>query len=83
METALRIRNILFKAFIINYAAVLFVWLLSFTGLYVWAMNCFFSFSAEQTRIYFAYLLGFWKILGAVFFLIPAAAIHWEYKRKK
>ncbi|MCL1971517.1 MAG: hypothetical protein FWG57_00820 [Endomicrobia bacterium] len=82
MENALRVRNILFRAFIINYAAVFFVWILSFTGLYYWAMSCFFSFSAEQTRMYFACLLGAWKILGAVFFLIPAAAIHWEYKKK-
>ncbi|MCL2485276.1 MAG: hypothetical protein FWF00_04635 [Endomicrobia bacterium] len=82
MENALRIRNILFKAFIINYAAVLFVWLLSLTGLYVWAMFWFFGFSVSQTTMYFAYLLGFWKIIGAVFFLIPAIAIHWEYKKK-
>jgi len=82
METVLKIRNILFTAFVINWCAVLFVWLLSLTGLYNWLMGIFFNFSVYQTKTYMAYIIGFWKVLAAMFFLIPAVSIHIIYKRK-
>jgi len=75
----IQLRNVLFKAFIINYVAVFLVWLVSLTGAFNWAMAVFFHMSAETATLYFLYLLGAWKILGAVFFLIPAAALHWEF----
>lgn len=83
METALKIRNILFKAFIINYALVIFVWLLFLVGVYQPVMERFFGFDEFTTNNYVAYLLGFWKILVVVFFLVPAFAIHLEYGSKK
>jgi len=80
METALRIRNILFKAFVINYAVIFIVWLIMLTGLYNVLMDFFFGFDPQRTTIFMVHLLGAWKIAGATLFLIPAAAIHWEYK---
>jgi uncharacterized membrane protein len=55
----------------------------SFTGIFTTLMAAFFGFDAMQTNLYMAYVLGFWKILAAVIFLIPALAIHWEYRRKR
>ncbi|MDR2187146.1 MAG: hypothetical protein LBE62_03715 [Azonexus sp.] len=80
METALRIRNILFKAFCLNFVLIVVAWLASWSGIVASLMTAFFGFSASETQMYMAHLIGFWKILNAVFFLIPAVAIHWEYK---
>lgn len=82
METPLRIRNVLFKAFIINLAVIIAAWLMTLSGLVTSLMAMFFGFSAEQTHIYMAYIIGVWKVLNVVLFLIPAIAIHWEYRPK-
>jgi hypothetical protein len=83
METALAIRNVLFKAFIINFVLILITWLLSLSGVLTNLMAGFFGFDAAQTNMYVACTIGFWKILNVVFFLIPAIAIHWEYRWKR
>ena len=83
METALRIRNILFKAFVLNYILVLVVWLLSLTELFPYLMSFFFQFDSLETAVFMVNIFGIWKTLGVVFFLIPAAAIHWEYASEK
>ena len=81
METALKIRNILFRAFIINIVAVLIVWLLYHTGLYYWILALFGAgFRDISVGKLLIYSIALWKLLGIVLFLIPAAAIHWEYK---
>ncbi|MBN9051532.1 MAG: hypothetical protein J0H78_18900 [Rhizobiales bacterium] len=82
METPLRIRNVLFKAFIINLLVIIVAWLMSLSGVTSNAMATFFGFSADQTRMYMANVIGFWKVLNVVFFLVPAIAIHWEYRAK-
>jgi len=46
-------------------------------------MSTFFGFSVDQTHTYMANIIGFWKVLNVVLFLIPAIAIHWEYRTKK
>ncbi|MDH6235046.1 hypothetical protein M2281_005668 [Mesorhizobium soli] len=83
METALKIRNVLFKAFIINLLVIILAWLMSLSGVATNAMSAFFGFSADQTRAYMANIIGFWKVLNVVFFLIPAIAIHWECRAKR
>ncbi|PWJ82248.1 hypothetical protein C7441_10914 [Pseudaminobacter salicylatoxidans] len=83
METPLRIRNVLFKAFIINLLVIIFAWLMSLSGVTTVLMSAFFGFSVDQTRMYMADIIGFWKVLNVVFFLIPAIAIHWEYRTKR
>ncbi len=83
METALRIRNVLLKAFVINLLLITFAWLMSLGGVTANMMSAFFGFSADQTRAYMANIIGFWKVLNVVFFLIPAIAIHWEYRAKR
>jgi len=45
-------------------------------------MTAFFGFSVDQTRVYMANIIGFWKVLNVVLFLIPAIAIHWEYRAR-
>jgi hypothetical protein len=80
METPLRIRNVLFKAFVINLLLVVLVWLMSLSGAAAHLMAAFFGFSVDQTRAYMADIIGFWKVLNVVFFLVPAIAIHWEYR---
>jgi len=82
MEKALEIRNFLFKAFIINYIAVLFAFGLYYTGLYHWVMNIF-GFGMMPVAVLIIWVLAIWKILAAVFFLVPALALHWQYGCKK
>ncbi|HWM82261.1 MAG TPA: hypothetical protein VNQ56_09385 [Pseudolabrys sp.] len=83
MKTPFRIRNVLFKAFIINLLAIVVAWLMSLSGVATNMMATFFGFGADQTRIYMADIIGFWKVLNVVFFLIPAIAIHWEYRAER
>ena len=83
METPLRIRNVLLKAFIINLLVIIVAWLMSLGGVTSNLMTAFFGFSADQTRMYMANIIGFWKVLNVVLFLIPAIAIHWEYRTKR
>ncbi|MCL1785813.1 MAG: hypothetical protein FWG39_01520 [Alphaproteobacteria bacterium] len=72
-------RNILFRAFLINYIAVFVVWLISLTPLYTGLMH---HFAANQTaagiEMYMLNIFGMWKILGVILFLMPALAIWWE-----
>ncbi len=82
METPLRIRNVLFKAFIINLIVIVAVWLLSLSSVFTHLMQPFLGFDARQSHMYMAGLIGIWKILNVVLFLIPAIAIHWEYRPK-
>jgi uncharacterized membrane protein len=83
METPLRIRNILFRAFVINLIVIVAVWLLSLGSVFTDLMQTFSGFDARQNHIYMAGMIGIWKILNVVLFLIPAIAIHWEYRPKK
>jgi len=83
METSLRIRNVLIKAFIINLLVIIIAWLVSLGGVTTSLMSAFFGFSVDQTHMYMANIIGFWKVLNVVFFLIPAIAIHWEYRAKR
>ena len=79
----IQLRNVLFKAFIINYVAVFLVWLLSLANFYHWVLALFYPDIQEATMtMYLLYLLGAWKILGVVLFLIPAAALHWQFACK-
>jgi hypothetical protein len=82
-DTLKWLRSFLFKAFFINLAIIIFVWLLHLTGLYNFLMNYFFGFSLKETAVFMIYLLGAWKILGAILFLVPAIAIHCQIKSKK
>lgn len=77
------LRNILFKAFIINYILVVLVWLLHLTWLYNFLMQCFFSFDSKETAALMVYLFGAWKVLATTFFLVPAIAIHCSLKKEK
>ncbi|CAH1653352.1 conserved hypothetical protein [Hyphomicrobiales bacterium] len=83
METPLRIRNVLFKAFIINLLIITLAWLISLSGATANLMASFFGFSVDQTHVYMANIIGFWKVLNVVLFLVPAIAIHWEFRARR
>ena len=82
METALRIRNVLLRAFIINLIVIVVAWLLSLNSVFTNLMQTFFGFDTYHSRMYMAGMIGIWKILNVVLLLIPAIAIHWEYRHK-
>jgi hypothetical protein len=82
METPLRLRNVLLRAFFINWAAVVVVWLLWLSGVLTPLMRIVAGFDAHVSQTYLLWLIGIWKILGVVLFLVPAIAIHWEYKSR-
>ena len=71
-------QNIKLRAFVINYIAVLIVWLLfMYTPLLGFAAAMM-RMTLEQANMYMMVIIGFWKILAAVLFLVPAIAIWWE-----
>lgn len=78
------IRNVLFRAFLINYVAIFLAWLFSMTRLYDYLMLRFTWFYPDEAYLYIMNILGIWQTLGVVFMLFPALAIWWEmYMMKK
>ncbi|MCL2629443.1 MAG: hypothetical protein FWD33_02010 [Alphaproteobacteria bacterium] len=71
-------RNILFRAFVINYVAILVAWLISLMPMYKRMAEHFMNMSASEVNVFMMDIFGIWKILGAVLFLVPALAIWWE-----
>ncbi|MCL1891956.1 MAG: CPP1-like family protein [Alphaproteobacteria bacterium] len=72
-------RNILFRAFLINYVVILLAWLVSMTPFYMGLLMHFMpGINAIEANMYLMTLFGIWKIAGVVLFLIPALAIWWE-----
>lgn len=82
MEAPLRIRNVLFKAFIINLIVIVVAFLLLFSNVFTNLMQPFFGFDTHQSHIDMASVIGSWKILNVVLLLIPAITIHWQYRPK-
>jgi len=78
-------RNILFRAFLINYVLVFLVWLLSMSGIYNSLVGFFIPNMPVDLDTYMIWILGIWKVAGVLFFLVPALAIWWEiavYRKK-
>ena len=71
-------RNILFRAFFINWALVALTWVLFITDAFDGLLDFFIPNIGMNWGVYMLWLLGIWKIAGAVLFLIPALAIWWE-----
>ncbi len=73
-------QRVYFKAFLINFLLVFFVWLLT-----LWP--AFMYFAVRITGISLPYLyvsaisfLAIWMLAGVVFFFVPAIAVYWERK---
>jgi hypothetical protein len=71
-------RNILFRTFAINYAAILFVWLFSMTGVFHWTVASLVPALGAGVDMYMLWMIGLWKIAAFVFFLAPALGLWWE-----
>ncbi|MCL2331573.1 MAG: hypothetical protein FWC61_03455 [Proteobacteria bacterium] len=71
-------RNILFRAFLINYILVFLVWLCSLMPWYQNLLMHFMPMSGPQIQMYLMEIFGLWKIAGVVLFLVPALATWWE-----
>jgi len=71
-------RNTLFRAFAINYVLVFVAWLVSMTPIYEDLLEYFTHMDVAQGQMFVLDVIGLWKILGVVLFLIPALAIWWE-----
>ena len=71
-------RNVLLRAFLINYIAIFATWILSMTWPIENLLIFFMSGSPELAEIYMLNLIGIWKILTFAFFLAPALAAWWE-----
>lgn len=77
-------RNVMFRAALINYVALIVVWLISMTSFYRWAAATFMPvLDAANAQILVLGFIGLWEVLTIVFFLVPACAIWWEMKMCK
>ncbi|MDR2769832.1 MAG: hypothetical protein LBB08_00095 [Rickettsiales bacterium] len=72
-------KRVLFRAFLINLALVVAVYLLNIAGVFSaeW-MGRMMMCPAAEAEHQVMNLLGLWKIAGVVFFLVPALAMWWE-----
>ena len=72
-------RDILFRAFAINYAVIVVAWIMTMIP---FMHNLIMKFAMYQSvaavELFYLYLFGMWKILGVVLFLIPALALWWQ-----
>jgi len=71
-------RNTNFRAFVINWVLILVFWLICMTPMYESLMEYFMHTDAAQSQMFMLDMIGLWKILNVVFFLVPALATWWE-----
>ena len=71
-------RNISFRAFAINIVLILIVWLCSMMPWYNAMVAHFMSISPANAQMFVLDIIGLWKVLNAVFFLVPGLALWWE-----
>jgi hypothetical protein len=76
-------RNTKLEGFVINYALIVVAWLISMIpGFNDWLAH-FTNGCPIQANNYMMDMLGLWKVLGVVFFLVPGLAAWWELCRWK
>ena len=83
LNTIRNVRNILFKAFILNILFVTVFWIFVMAGwmqYFMWGMP---GFTLEEADLFVMWLLGVVDIAGLVLFLVPALALTWEILRAK
>ncbi|MDR1071196.1 MAG: hypothetical protein LBL21_00960 [Rickettsiales bacterium] len=73
-------RNLLLRAFAINLALIIFVWILSMSGWFDAMMGRLMHCGADNAETYVMHILGAWKVANVAFFLAPALAAWWEMK---
>ena len=79
METALTIRNVLLRSFVLTYLILFLTWFLSRHEVYYKTIKFFYHMNYVETMQFTLYVISFIKIFGILCLLIPAIAIHWEY----
>ena len=76
-------QRIYFRAFFINFALVVLVWLLTLCPQFMYFAVRITGISLPFLYVSAISFLAIWKLAGVVFFLIPAIAIWWERKMLK
>lgn len=74
----LSVQRVLFRAFVINFALVFAVWLLTFWPTFMYLLVGITGVSLPTMYISVIGCLAIWKLAGVVLFLVPAVAIWWE-----
>jgi len=78
MFRAMRKRDTLFMAFIINVGLMLLFWLVSLTDFYAVIWLHFLQFTEARMQLYTYGVLGAWQTLNIVLNLSPALAKWWD-----
>lgn len=85
MEIALKIRNILFKTFLLSFV-ILVLWHIVYIFNSDFIINVFesvYKISAQEARFSIVIASNAMKIITLFFFLFPAVAIHLEFVKCK
>jgi len=83
MKHMRNVRNILFKAFLINIVFVLVLWTYVLTDIskyFMWALP---GFTLDSANYFIMVLAGIVDVAGLVLFLVPCIAISWQIQRYK
>ena len=76
-------KRVMFRAFAVNLALILLVWLAIEAGLFpIGMVGRLMSCTPDEAKLYVMDLLGIWKILNIVLFLVPALAMLWEVRMR-
>jgi len=76
-------KRIAFRAFAVNLALIFLVWVAIELGLFpIGMVGRLMSCTPDEAKLYVMDLLGIWKILNVVLFLVPALAMLWEAKMR-
>lgn len=76
-------QRIYLRAFFINLALVILVWLLTLCPQFMYMAVRITGISLPYLYVSAISFLAIWKLAGVVFFLVPAIAIWWERKMLK
>ena len=83
MQQMRNLRNILFKAFLINIFFVLVIWGFAMANLmeyFMWALP---GLTLESANEFVIIIAGIIDVFGLIFFLVPCLAISWQISRYK
>lgn len=78
LSTIRNIRNILFKAFLVNIVIVAICWIFIWTDLmkyFMWAMP---GFNLQGANFYIMWMIGILHMISIALFLIPTIALSFE-----
>jgi len=78
IESMRRAGNVKFRSFIVSIILLTLVWFVTLVPGYLGVAEFIMNVPGEIIYVFILLMLGMWKILSFMFFLVPALSYWWE-----